>query len=185
MLHGRIVSSAVLLIACGGDAHVINSYKSSMGMVGGFRVQPHSGVDFEGGVGSPVLAADDGLVVSHIEAPAGGGTCILLEHHCARCKPSVYFTSYCHLHRVHVRPGQPVVRGQEIAEIGGSGRTAGPIPHLHFSMCNFPCVAASADGDFVGIMDPMPYDVGCFRKDGIYTPHGKPILTHPIVCKGD
>jgi murein DD-endopeptidase MepM/ murein hydrolase activator NlpD len=169
--------------ACGGDPHVINGYESMMGIQGQFRTKAHSGLDYEAVVGAPVLAVADGVVVAFVDAPNGVGRCVLLEHHCSGCEPSIYFTSYCHLRKSRVRAGQPVVRGQQIAEAGRSGRYAGR-EHLHFSMCKFPCTAAARDGDFVGTMDPMRFDVGCFDRARTYVETRHPILTHPIVCTG-
>jgi murein DD-endopeptidase MepM/ murein hydrolase activator NlpD len=146
------------------------------------RVGPHSGVDFRGIDGDPVLAADDGVVAGQMSATNGIGTCVLLEHHCFGCDPFIFYTSYCHLQSSRVTAGQAVVRGQEIAKLGHSGKGAGGVPHVHFSMCWFPCIAAAKDGNMTGTLNPMKYDVGCFDPRRTYRATTKPILTHPIVC---
>lgn len=153
-----------------------------MGPSGWDRPGPHSAVDFRGIDGDPVLAADDGVVSGQMSAPNGVGTCVLLEHHCFGCTPFIYYTSYCHLQRSLVTSGQPVLRGQQIAKLGHSGRFSGGIPHVHFSMCWFPCMAAALDGNTTGTFNPMKYDVGCFDPHRTYKPTKTPILTHPIVC---
>ncbi len=167
------------------DTYIKSGYGSWSGFGEGMgprswdRPGPHSGVDFRGGDGDPVLAADDGVVAGQMSAPSGIGTCVLLEHHCFGCEPFLFYTSYCHLQRSLVTSGQPVLRGQQIAVLGHSGRFSGGIPHVHFSMCQFPCLAgAKIERTF----DPMKYDVGCFDPKRTYKPAKTPILTHPIVC---
>jgi len=179
-----ILAAVGTAISCGGDSHIVNGYQSPMGIQGTFRGQAHSGVDFEGDDGDPVLAAADGVVADQIDAPHGVGTCVLVEHHCPRCDPAIFFTSYCHLQRSLVTSGQLVVRGQEIAKVGHSGPFSGGVSHLHFSMCKFPCTAAARDGDFTGTFDPTKFDVGCFETGRDYVLSGRPVLTHPIACTG-
>lgn len=41
-------------------------------------------------------------------------------------------TLYGHCHRLHVRTGQRVRRGQVIAQVGSTGRATAP--HLHFEV---------------------------------------------------
>ncbi|MBA3542163.1 MAG: M23 family metallopeptidase [Deltaproteobacteria bacterium] len=179
----RFVAVALLLVSCSLDSHVLNGYQSPMGMHGK-RGAAHTGVDFEGTEGDPVLAASDGVVVDQIEALNGVGICVLLEHHCSSCKPAMFFTSYCHLKRTLVTSGQPVARGQQIAELGKTGKFSGGVPHLHLSMCRFPCTAAVRDGDFRNTSNPMDFDIGCFDPQRQYLATARPILTHPIVCTG-
>jgi murein DD-endopeptidase MepM/ murein hydrolase activator NlpD len=174
----------VAAAGCLGDPHVINGYRSPMGIQGTYRSHAHSGLDFEGEAGDPVLAVADGVVAAQSDSALGAGGCVLLEHHCARCGLAVYYTSYCHLRRSLVTSGQVVVRGQQIAEVGHTGRLSGGVSHLHFAMCRFPCVAGAPDGDFRGTLDPMTFDVGCFDPRRDYREEGRPVLTHPIVCAG-
>jgi murein DD-endopeptidase MepM/ murein hydrolase activator NlpD len=177
----RVMTLIALVVeaASCGNPLVINGYGSPMGVQGRFRARAHSGVDFDGQDGDPVLAAADGIVVSEIDAPRGIGTCVLIEHHCRSCSLQVYFTSYCHLQRSFVRPAQVVVRGQQIAALGHSGPFAGGVSHLHFSLCRFPCSAAARDGDFVGTMNPMTVTVGCFDSSRTYDAS---VLTYPVAC---
>lgn len=173
--------------SCGGDQHVISGYGSLMGANGQFRNRGHSGVDFGGEEGRAVLAVSDGRIVAYVDAPTGVGKCLLLLHMCETCFLRRYFTSYCHLRSVVGIPGLVVTRGSRIGEVGRSGHFAMNVPHVHLTVCDFPCVAAVPDGSFSGVFDPMMFDVGCFSPS---TRHPKangkgiPIHTHPIACDG-
>lgn len=84
---------------------------------------PHTGVDFPAAAGTPVLAANAGvvaLVVDHFFA----GTSIILDHGLG------LYTMYFHLQESLVQPGQRVEAGQVIARAGSTGRATGP--HLHW-----------------------------------------------------
>jgi murein DD-endopeptidase MepM/ murein hydrolase activator NlpD len=85
----------------------------------------HDGVDIAARAGSPVRAADDGIVIlaDHLR---GYGNAVILQH------SGGYVTVYGHNRRNLVRYGQEVVRGQMIAELGSTGRTTGP--NLHFEV---------------------------------------------------
>jgi murein DD-endopeptidase MepM/ murein hydrolase activator NlpD len=84
---------------------------------------PHSGVDFPAAAGTPVFAANAGvvaLVAEHFFA----GTSIILDHGLG------LYTMYFHLQESLVQPGERVDAGQIIARSGSTGRATGP--HLHW-----------------------------------------------------
>jgi murein DD-endopeptidase MepM/ murein hydrolase activator NlpD len=85
----------------------------------------HEGVDISAPTGTPVEAADDGVAIftGHMN---GYGNVVILQH------SGVYVTVYGHNQRNLVRPGEHVARGQEIAEIGATGRANAP--NLHFEI---------------------------------------------------
>ena len=85
----------------------------------------HDGVDISAPVGTPVDAADDGVAIftGHMN---GYGNVVLLEH------SGGYVTVYGHNYRNLVHEGQRVARGQQIAEIGATGRASAP--NLHFEV---------------------------------------------------
>jgi murein DD-endopeptidase MepM/ murein hydrolase activator NlpD len=91
----------------------------------------HSGVDYALSVGSPVLAAADGIVSETGNHPKAYGYYVIIKH----AKKS---TMYAHLSHILVRKGQEVKRGQQIAKSGGkkgargAGNSTGP--HLHFEI---------------------------------------------------
>jgi murein DD-endopeptidase MepM/ murein hydrolase activator NlpD len=85
----------------------------------------HEGVDISAPAGTPVLAADDGVVI-YTGQLRGYGNVVILQH------SGAYETVYAHDRRNLVREGDRVARGQQIGEIGTSGRTSGP--NLHFEV---------------------------------------------------
>ncbi|MCX7896380.1 MAG: M23 family metallopeptidase [Rhodocyclaceae bacterium] len=98
----------------------------------GTRVDPftgklvmHEGIDFAAEVGTPILAAAAGIVVS-VEKHPEYGNYVELDH------GQGLTTRYAHAQSVLVKVGEIVRRGQQIATVGSSGRTTGP--HLHFEI---------------------------------------------------
>lgn len=98
----------------------------------GWRIDPftgraalHEGMDFVGSVGTPIMAAAAGIVVSTEVHPAYGNL-VEIDH------GNGLSTRYAHASRVFVKTGDVVKRHQKIAEIGTSGRSTGP--HLHFEV---------------------------------------------------
>ncbi|MDA4106169.1 M23 family metallopeptidase [Mycolicibacterium holsaticum] len=85
----------------------------------------HGGIDIANSIGTPILAASDGVVVS--AGPyAGYGNMVKLRH----SDGSV--TLYGHLSAVLVNVGQRVWAGDQIAKMGNTGNSTGP--HLHFEV---------------------------------------------------
>jgi murein DD-endopeptidase MepM/ murein hydrolase activator NlpD len=85
----------------------------------------HSGVDIAAPVGTPVLAADSGVVIFSGTLHGYGNT-VIIRH------DDGYATVYGHNERNLVSEGAQVVRGQEIGAIGRTGRTTGA--NLHFEV---------------------------------------------------
>jgi murein DD-endopeptidase MepM/ murein hydrolase activator NlpD len=85
----------------------------------------HDGVDIGAPIGTAVHAADTGVVVFAGKLNGYGNT-VIIRH------SDNYVTVYGHNSRILVSEGSPVVRGQNIAEVGTSGRTTGP--NLHFEV---------------------------------------------------
>lgn len=98
----------------------------------GSRVHPifrysrfHSGVDFSGTMGSPVVAAADGQVVG-TGWSGGYGRQVRVAH------GGGVLTTYSHLSGFAAAPGTPVRQGEVIGYVGSSGVSTGP--HLHFEV---------------------------------------------------
>jgi peptidoglycan LD-endopeptidase LytH len=87
----------------------------------------HKGIDIFAPKKTPVLAPTSGLVIYTGELKLGGNVVFILGP-----KWRVHF--FGHLNRSNVVIGQPVMRGQEIGEVGDSGNAQGKPPHLHYQI---------------------------------------------------
>jgi murein DD-endopeptidase MepM/ murein hydrolase activator NlpD len=85
----------------------------------------HSGTDFRGQPGAPVLAAGDGIV-AFCGRLGGYGNVIDIDH------GGGVITRYAHLRRFETRKDAAITAGETIGRIGSTGRTTGP--HLHFEV---------------------------------------------------
>ncbi|AHA28855.1 peptidase M23 [Exiguobacterium sp. Leaf187] len=88
----------------------------------------HNGVDFKGPVGSPIVAAAAGTVIT---ASGGGpyGNHVMISHF---LDGKVYTTVYAHMSSLSVHAGQTVSQGQQVGTLGSTGNSTGP--HLHFEL---------------------------------------------------
>ena len=85
----------------------------------------HSGTDFRGTPGTPVVAAGDGIV-TFCGRLGGYGNAVDIDH------GGGVVTRYAHLRRIGARKDVAVTAGEPIGELGATGRTTGP--HLHFEI---------------------------------------------------
>ena len=83
----------------------------------------HGGVDFRAKTPLPILASNDGVVVLVKDRYYSGGT-VIIDH------GEGIYSCYFHLSEFNVKAGDRVIRGEEIAKSGATGRITGP--HLHF-----------------------------------------------------
>lgn len=88
------------------------------------RRRMHRGVDMAYPMGTPVVAAFDGIVRISKSGAGGYGQLIVIRH------ANKLETYYGHLSQRLVNPGQMVHAGDTIALGGSTGRSTGP--HLHF-----------------------------------------------------
>lgn len=105
----------------------------------------HDALDIYVGYGSPIHAANNGVVVDakngcypgDTRCNGGRGNYVIVNHNVGG-----YYTIYMHLKEYYVSIGQTVVRGQKIAAMGNTGYVV-PTPssgnpyggtHLHFSV---------------------------------------------------
>ena len=86
----------------------------------------HKGLDFRAGQGTPILAVQTGYVDKAGWNSGGYGNRVELIH------GSGISTTYSHMSRVAVRPGQYVQQGQVIGYVGSTGLSTGQ--HLHYEL---------------------------------------------------
>lgn len=85
----------------------------------------HTGIDIPGPEGTPINAAQDGIV-ELADWNADYGQCVIINHN------NGIRTLYAHASKLLVKQGETVKRGQEIAKIGSTGRSTGA--HVHFEV---------------------------------------------------
>jgi murein DD-endopeptidase MepM/ murein hydrolase activator NlpD len=86
----------------------------------------HKGIDIGAPIGTPVIAAAPGEVISAGWNSGGYGNLVEVKH------SNGSITVYAHNSKLLVSNGQKVTQGQQIAEIGSTGYSTGP--HLHFEI---------------------------------------------------
>jgi murein DD-endopeptidase MepM/ murein hydrolase activator NlpD len=98
----------------------------------GYRIDPftglssfHEGVDFVAEPGTPIIAAASGKVVYAGWHPQYGKM-LEIDH------GNGLVSRYAHASSLSVAEGDLVVRGQQVAGVGSTGRSTGP--HLHFEV---------------------------------------------------
>ncbi len=98
----------------------------------GYRIDPisgqksyHEGIDFPAPTGTPILAAASGKVIN-AEWHGDYGRMVDIDH------GNGLVSRYAHASSINVREGDLVVRGQQIGQVGTTGRSTGP--HLHFEV---------------------------------------------------
>lgn len=86
----------------------------------------HAGIDVAATTGTPIYAADNGIVVESEYKSNGYGKIVKIDHQ------NGYVTYYAHCSALYVNVGDVVAKGDKIAAVGNTGRSTGP--HLHFEI---------------------------------------------------
>ena len=94
-------------------------------VLAGFAEPRRKGIDIDGKLGEPVVAAAAGRVTYTGSGIPGLGKLVVIRH------DSGYITVYAHNRDVMVKEQQSVARGQKIAELGN---TDAERPKLHFQI---------------------------------------------------
>ena len=128
-IEAKILQLSVLKEMLPNGAPVAVAFNSSSY---GWRIDPftggkafHEGLDFPANSGTAIRAAADGIV-SFAEHTPDYGNIVKIEH------GSGLETRYAHASKLLVHAGERVVKGQEVAEVGSTGRSTGP--HLHYEI---------------------------------------------------
>lgn len=106
----------------------------------------HYGVDLANKVGTPIVAAADG-VVFRASPLSTYGNVIMITH---SINGHTFTTVYAHLSGYNTKVGQSVKKGQVIGYMGQTGRAFGS--HLHFEIHT-----TAWQGQSVGAVNPMRY----------------------------
>jgi len=85
----------------------------------------HNGVDFRAPIGTPVVAANSGIVKMATNLFYSGNA-VIIDH------GNNIFTIYAHLSKIKVTAGQQIEKGQQLGLTGATGRVNGP--HLHWGV---------------------------------------------------
>lgn len=86
----------------------------------------HKGIDVANSVGTPIIAVQKGRVSFAGWSNGGYGYLVEITH------DNGTRSLYAHQSRILVDQGQEVVQGQQIGQMGSTGRSTGP--HLHFEI---------------------------------------------------
>jgi murein DD-endopeptidase MepM/ murein hydrolase activator NlpD len=92
---------------------------------GGGSSEFHPGQDIAAPRGTPVIAPADGTVVK-AEWQNGYGQTVVIDH------GNGLTTRYGHLSKIEVVAGREIKRGDELGQVGSTGRSTGP--HLHYEV---------------------------------------------------
>lgn len=128
-LEAKLLQQSVLKDTLPNSSPVTVAFNSSSF---GWRLDPfnghkafHEGLDFPADTGTPIYAAAGGIVTTAEQTP-DYGKLVKIDH------GSGLETRYAHASRLLVKVGDRVEKGQEIAEVGSTGRSTGP--HLHYEI---------------------------------------------------
>lgn len=86
----------------------------------------HKGIDIANSVGTPILAAQSGRVTFAGWNDGGYGYLVEITH------DDGSRSLYAHQSRILVQVGEEVSQGQQVGQMGSTGRSTGP--HLHFEI---------------------------------------------------
>lgn len=89
------------------------------------RVEGHAGVDIPQERGTEIMATAAGQVI-YAGYYSSYGQFVVIDHGFG------YQTAYGHMSRIEVREGQYVTKGQDIGQVGSTGRSTAP--HCHYEV---------------------------------------------------
>ena len=106
------------------DQYISSRFGTRVDPISG-EIKTHGGTDIAAPLGTPILAAADGVVVTATWHNSYGYY-VKIKH------DETYSTLYAHCSALHVSVGQIVKQGQVIADCGSTGDSTGN--HLHFEV---------------------------------------------------
>lgn len=128
---GQIIQSGSSFVGTGmfawpfeHDQYISSPFGTRVDPISG-EIKTHGGTDIAAPLGTPILAAADGVVVTATWHNSYGYY-VKIKH------DDTYSTLYAHCSALHVSAGQTVKQGQVIADCGSTGYSTGN--HLHFEV---------------------------------------------------
>ena len=128
---GQIIQSGSSFVGTGmfawpfaEDQYISSPFGTRVDPISG-EIKTHGGTDIAAPLGTPILAAADGVVVTATWHNSYGYY-VKIKH------DDTYSTLYAHCSALHVSTGQTVKQGQVIADCGSTGYSTGP--HLHYEV---------------------------------------------------
>ena len=106
------------------DQYISSRFGTRVDPISG-EIKTHGGTDIAAPLGTPILAAADGVVVTATWHNSYGYY-VKIKH------DDTYSTLYAHCSALYVSVGQTVKQGQVIADCGSTGYSTGP--HCHFEV---------------------------------------------------
>lgn len=124
-LHSDVLRLASIPRGLPVNGYITDGFGMRRNPFNGEGREVHEGLDIAVDFGTPVGATADGLVI-YAAPHAGYGNLVIVYH-------SNGITSrYGHLSRISVEAGQRVKRGDQVGNVGSTGRSTGP--HVHYEI---------------------------------------------------
>lgn len=124
-LHSDVLRLASIPRGLPVNGYITDGFGMRRNPFNGEGREVHEGLDIAVDFGTPVTATADGLVI-YAAPHAGYGNLVIVYH-------SNGITSrYGHLSRISVEAGQRVKRGDQVGNVGSTGRSTGP--HVHYEI---------------------------------------------------
>ena len=120
--NSSFVGTGMFICPFENDQYISPRFGARVDPISG-EVKTHGGTDIAAPLGTPILAAADGVVVTATWHNSYGYY-VKIKH------DDTYSTLYGHCSALHVSAGQTVKQGQVIADCGSTGYSTGP--HCHF-----------------------------------------------------
>jgi murein DD-endopeptidase MepM/ murein hydrolase activator NlpD len=93
-------------------------------------IRRHEALDIMAARGTPVVAADDGVITKLFRSVAGGITIYQADP----SQDFIYYYAHLDRYRDGLKEGETVRRGDVIGYVGSTGNAPASAPHLHFTM---------------------------------------------------
>ena len=122
--NSSFVSTGMFTWPFENDQYISSRFGTRVDPISG-EIKTHGGTDIAAPLGTPILAAADGVVVTATWHNSYGYY-VKIKH------DDTYSTLYAHCSALHVSAGQTVKQGQVIADCGSTGYSTGP--HLHYEV---------------------------------------------------